>query len=103
MEKACSFFKRFRILLDNARFFRYDKNGGTIMNMKKWIAAALAILVTLGALAGCAQKSTPETARYEAAQDVDFYGAAGEVPYAANLTAAPKSAATTLTAAANND
>ena len=65
------------------------------MNMKKWLAAALAILVTLGALAGCAQKSTPETARYEAAQDVDFYGAAGEVPYAANLTAAPKSAATT--------
>ena len=31
MEEACSFFKRLRILLDNALFFRYDKNGGTIM------------------------------------------------------------------------
>lgn len=43
------------------------------MNMKKWIAAALVGVMAAGTLAGCCQKSSTDTARYEAAYDTGYY------------------------------
>ena len=64
------------------------------MNMKKWIAIALAALMIF-ALAGCAQKSTQDVNRIEAAYDGGYFES-GEAQYAAaGLAAAPRSAAAT--------
>ena len=53
------------------------------MNMKKWIAAALVGVMAAGTLAGCCQKSSTDTARYEAAYDTGYYEMAEAAEYGA--------------------
>ncbi|MDD6967121.1 MAG: DUF4349 domain-containing protein [Firmicutes bacterium] len=65
------------------------------MNMKKWIAAALVGVMAAGTLAGCCQKSSTDTARYEAAYDTGYYEMDEAAGYgAAALSVNQKSAAT---------
>ena len=59
-----------------------------MMNMKKWMAAALAALVTAGMLSGCGKKTSDDTREYVADYDAGYYQVNQEIYSAANTKSA---------------
>ena len=69
------------------------------MNMKKWMAVALAAVVTMGALAGCSKQDNYDAREYAADYDTGYYEVnqelADAVSYSANGKRAASGATTT--------
>ena len=59
-----------------------------MMNMKKWMAAALAALVTAGMLSGCGKKTSDDTREYVADYDAGYDQVNQEIYSAANTKSA---------------
>ena len=62
--------------------------------MKKWMAAVLAAVITLGALAGCSKQNSYDAREYAADYDTGYYEVNQEVAYSTALSRNEKNAAT---------